>query len=169
MARGSVPYRRCADILTERHMIGSRLFPILALGLLLASCNGGGSGDTPTPSDTRTPASQLSPAATGEFSPTPIEDRTPSAEESPTATPIAVGTPSLTPIASPAPTVEVECDLNPDGSGASCPGEGSYSIDPPLTPDYTDCSLSTIGGEPAVLICTGGDQTQTVYLPVPLP
>jgi hypothetical protein len=151
-------------------MIGFRLFPILAFGLLLASCNGGGgSGETPTPSDTGTPASQPSPTATGEPSPTPTEDRTPSAAESPTATPIPVGTPSLTPIASPAASVEVECELDPDGSGANCPGEGSYSIDPPLTPNYTDCSLSTIGGQPAVLICTGGDQTQTVYLPVPLP
>ena len=150
-------------------MIGARLFPILALGLLLASCNGGGSGETPTPNDTRTPASQPSPTATGESSPTPGEDGTPPAEESPTATPIAVGTPSLTPIASPVPFVVVECELSPDGSGATCPGEGSYSIDPPLTPDYTDCSLGTVGGQPAVLTCTGGDQTQPVYLPVPLP
>lgn len=152
-------------------------FLTAVLVLLAAACGGDGDGssETPGPEDGGTSTVQVTEAADEAASPSPDGGGTPSplttedTPQSPTPTATPAGTPAAaaTPLPVEGVTKLVECDFDVDASVADCPGQGTYAIDPPLSPVYEDCDLLLLRDRPVMLVCNGGETAPTVYYVIP--
>ena len=139
------------------------LLPLLGAAVLAAGCAGGGSPAlTPNPDGGETPTIQLSETveATTVGSPE-AEGSTPA----PAGTPLRAGTPTVEPAAD-VTAAWAECTLNPAASAVDCDELGTFTLDPPLVGDYTDCNLALIQDEPVLLVCSGGERLSPAYYPV---
>ncbi len=153
------------------------LLSLLGLALLAAAC-GGGSTETPSPTDGATPTIQPTETPGALVSPTAATDETPSNEEtpttegtsqSPTASPTLAGTPALniTDLDIAITSEQADCIYDSETSIADCADQGTYTIDPPLTGPYTACTLRIIQDQPVLLECAGEGNLPTVYYIIP--
>jgi len=139
------------------------LLPLFGAAVLAAGCAGGGSPAlTPNPDGGATPTIQLSETveATTVGSPE-AEGSTPA----PAGTPLRAGTSTVEPAAD-VTAAWAECTLNPAASAVDCDELGTFTLDPPLVGDYTDCNLALIQDEPTLLVCSGDERLSPVYYPV---
>jgi len=135
------------------------LISLLGLALLAAACGDGGSGAP-------------SPGSNGGGTPTVQPSETPGEGASPTTgtpSPEPAGTRVLGPVEpeSDAGSVLVDCVLDAETSVADCGDQGTYAIDPPVTSEYTACSLYMIEDQAVMLICEGDEQVQPAYYGIP--
>jgi hypothetical protein len=169
----------------------SRYLPAAAslslFALLILACNGDGNPEatvsptgevTPTPGPTTSPTTSTrtaTPSPSPQGTPTGTTDTTPTA--TPTGTPT---TPTPTPIPAVAPddlaaflaqyrgqTIdEATCQFDPRTGLSSCPGRGTYAIDPPLSGQDIECSVLIVQDEPIAIRCTSQEPLKTLYYAV---
>ena len=154
------------------------LLPLFGAAVLAAGCAGGGSPAlTPNPDGGATPTIQLSETSGDQPSPSArsaddlVEATTVGTPEAEGSTPAPAGTPLRAGTSTVEPAADVtaawaECTLNPAASAVDCDELGTFTLDPPLVGDYTDCNLALIQDEPTLLVCSGDERLSPVYYPV---
>ncbi len=144
----------------------------VVLALLVLSCSGGG-GPPATPSPGPGETTTTEPAESPTLKPTPTSDgeATPTAGATATATtaptPAAIGTPAVAPAdlsRFQGQTIdEDECLFDPRTAVVTCPGRGTFAIDPPLVAQDISCSVLIVQNEPVAIRCSSQEPLQTVY------